>query len=86
MSTVLSTPTRPMPLYLSLWAGQSSVPQGPGPIGDSAKAAVMVEDVARTVHFALQLGQPDEIAPEDVEQLHYRYKNMWRGSRLINNL
>ena len=46
----------------------------------------MVEDVARTVHFALQLGQPDEIAPEDVEQLHYRYKNMWRGSRLIDNL
>lgn len=50
-------------------------------IGKSAKAAVkaavMVEDVARTVHYALQLGQPDEIAPQDVETLHYRYMNVY---------
>lgn len=39
----------------------------------AVKAAVMVEDVARTVWLALQLGQPDEIAPEDVARLHYRY-------------
>ena len=30
----------------------------------AVKAAVMVEDVARTVFYALQLGQPDEIPPK----------------------
>ena len=30
----------------------------------AVKAAVMTEDVARTVFYALQLGQPDEIPPE----------------------
>ncbi|MFQ5811940.1 MAG: L-ribulose-5-phosphate 4-epimerase [Anaerolineae bacterium] len=45
-----------------------------GPTAEAAvKAAVMVEDVARTVWLALQLGQPDEIAPEDVARLHHRY-------------
>ncbi len=45
-----------------------------GPSGKAAvKAAVMVEDVARTVWLAKQLGQPDEIPPEMVEKLHYRY-------------
>jgi len=50
-------------------------------IGKSAKAAVkaavMVEDVARTVHFALLMGQPDEIAPADVAKLHDRYMNVY---------
>lgn len=50
-------------------------------VGKSAraavKAAVMVEDVAKTVHLALQLGQPDEIPPEDVEKLHYRYTHVY---------
>jgi L-ribulose-5-phosphate 4-epimerase len=45
-----------------------------GKTGEAAvKAAVMVEDIARTVWFALNLGQPDEIAPEDVAELHHRY-------------
>ena len=45
-----------------------------GPTAEAAvKAAVMVEDVARTVWLALQLGQPDEIPPEDVARLHHRY-------------
>ncbi len=45
-----------------------------GPSGKSAvKAAVMVEDVARTVWLARQLGKPDEIPAEMVEKLHYRY-------------
>lgn len=45
-----------------------------GPTAEAAvKAAVMVEDVARTVWLALQLGQPQEIAPEDVAKLHHRY-------------
>ena len=45
-----------------------------GPSGKSAvKSAVMVEDVARTVWLARQLGQPDEIPADMVEKLHYRY-------------
>ncbi len=43
----------------------------------AVKAAIMVEDIAKTVHLALQLGQPDEIAPEDVEKLHYRYTHVY---------
>lgn len=39
----------------------------------AVKAAVMVEDVARTVHFALQLGQPDEIPEAEVRKLRTRY-------------
>ena len=39
----------------------------------AVKAAVMVEDAARTIWLALQLGRPDEIAPEDVARLHRRY-------------
>jgi L-ribulose-5-phosphate 4-epimerase len=41
--------------------------------GAAVKAAVMVEDVARTVWLALQIGKPEEIAPEDVLRLHHRY-------------
>jgi L-ribulose-5-phosphate 4-epimerase len=40
----------------------------------AVKAAVMTEDVARTVWLALQIGQPDEIPAEAVEKLHQRYK------------
>lgn len=43
----------------------------------AVKAAVMTEDVARSVWYALQLGTPDEIAPEDVKQLHDRYTNVY---------
>lgn len=50
-------------------------------VGKSAKAAVkaavMVEDIARTVWYALQLGTPDEIAPEDVAKLHQRYTQVY---------
>lgn len=41
------------------------------------KAAVMVEDIARTMHLALQLGHPDEIAPDDVAKLHHRYTHVY---------
>jgi L-ribulose-5-phosphate 4-epimerase len=37
----------------------------------------MTEDVARTVWLALQLGQPEAIAPENVEKLHYRYTHVY---------
>jgi L-ribulose-5-phosphate 4-epimerase len=39
----------------------------------AVKAAVMTEDVARTVFYALQLGQPDVIPPEEVERAYRRY-------------
>ena len=39
----------------------------------AVKAAVMVEDVARTVFYALQIGTPDVIPPEEVERGHRRY-------------
>jgi L-ribulose-5-phosphate 4-epimerase len=47
-----------------------------GVTGEAAlKAAVMVEDIARTVWLALQLGQPDEIPAEMIEKLYDRYRN-----------
>jgi L-ribulose-5-phosphate 4-epimerase len=39
----------------------------------AVKAAVMVEDVARTVFYAFQLGTPDEIPSEEVKRAHRRY-------------
>jgi L-ribulose-5-phosphate 4-epimerase len=49
-----------------------------GPTGEAAvKAAVMVEDVARTVWLALQIGEPDEIPDEQIAKLHHRYKNVY---------
>lgn len=39
----------------------------------AVKAAVMTEDVARTVWLALQIGTPDEIPADAVERLHQRY-------------
>jgi len=39
----------------------------------AVKSAVMVEDVARTVFYALQLGTPDEIPAEEVARAHRRY-------------
>lgn len=45
-----------------------------GPSGKAAvKAAIMVEDVARTIWIARQLGEPDEIPADMVAKLHYRY-------------
>lgn len=49
-----------------------------GPSGEAAvKAAVMAEDVARTVWLALQIGQPDEIPPDLVAKLHHRYTHVY---------
>ena len=39
----------------------------------AVKAAVMTEDVARTVYYALQMGQPAEIPPDEVARAHRRY-------------
>lgn len=43
--------------------------------GAAVKAAVMCEDVARTVHLARQLGEPILIAPDAIDQLYRRYQN-----------
>ncbi|AST58233.1 L-ribulose-5-phosphate 4-epimerase [Thermoanaerobacterium thermosaccharolyticum] len=37
------------------------------------KAAVMVEDIAKTVHLSLLLGTPDVIPDEEVKRAHERY-------------
>lgn len=44
---------------------------------DALKAAVMVEDVAKTVWLAMQLGMPEPIAKEDVAKLYDRYQNVY---------
>jgi L-ribulose-5-phosphate 4-epimerase len=50
-------------------------------IGKSAraavKAAVMCEDVARTVHLARQLGNPVPMAQADIDRLYDRYQNVY---------
>ena len=43
----------------------------------AVKAAVMVEDVARTVFFALQLGELKQISPEMIARLHKRYTEQY---------
>ncbi len=39
----------------------------------AVKAAVMVEDVARTVYLAFRLGEPDELPAAEVARAHRRY-------------
>jgi L-ribulose-5-phosphate 4-epimerase len=47
-----------------------------GASGEAAlKAAVLVEDIARTAWLALQIGQPDEIPVEFIQRLHHRYRH-----------
>ncbi|AZI58490.1 L-ribulose-5-phosphate 4-epimerase [Nakamurella antarctica] len=43
----------------------------------AVKAAVMCEDVAKSVHIARQLGQPVPIASADVDALFDRYQNAY---------
>ena len=54
---------------------------GPFTVGKDArsavKTAVMVEDVARSVHLSRQLGEPVAIAPADVDALYDRYQNVY---------
>jgi L-ribulose-5-phosphate 4-epimerase len=45
--------------------------------GDAVKAAVMVEDVARTVHIARQIGEPLPMDRTDIDRLHDRYQNVY---------
>jgi L-ribulose-5-phosphate 4-epimerase len=49
-----------------------------GPTAKAAvKAAVMCEDVARSVHLAHQLGEPVPIEPHQVDALYDRYQNVY---------
>ncbi|MHB9033930.1 MAG: L-ribulose-5-phosphate 4-epimerase [Anaerolineae bacterium] len=48
----------------------------------AVKSAVMTEDVARTVFYALQLGQPDEIPPDEVARGHRRYIEKYGQKKL----
>jgi L-ribulose-5-phosphate 4-epimerase len=41
------------------------------------KAAVMVEDVARTCHLALQLGKPKSLPPPEVKKWYDRYHSTY---------
>jgi len=54
---------------------------GPFTIGRDAraavKAAVMCEEVARTVHISRQLGEPVPIDAADVDRLYARYQNVY---------
>jgi L-ribulose-5-phosphate 4-epimerase len=54
---------------------------GPFTIGKDAraavKAAVMCEDVARSVHISRQLGQPVPIPPVAIDRLYDRYQNVY---------
>jgi L-ribulose-5-phosphate 4-epimerase len=43
----------------------------------AVKAAVLCEDVARTVHIARQLGEPLVLAAADVDALYARYQNVY---------
>ena len=58
---------------------------GPFTVGQTAraavKAAVMCEEVARTIHIARQLGTPLEIDQRDVDSLFDRYQNVYGQSR-----
>jgi L-ribulose-5-phosphate 4-epimerase len=50
---------------------------------EAVKAAVMCEDVARSVHIARQLGSPQPILPADIDALYDRYQNEY-GQRPAN--
>ncbi len=43
----------------------------------AVKAAVMTEDVARTVHLAYAYGKPDPIPSADIDALHHRYTHAY---------
>ena len=44
---------------------------------DAVKAAVMLEDVARTVHLSRQLGDPAPIDPSHIDALFHRYQHVY---------
>jgi L-ribulose-5-phosphate 4-epimerase len=46
-------------------------------VGKALKAAVMVEDVAKTVWLAMQIGQPEELPAEEIAANYDRYQHRY---------
>lgn len=71
----------PDELILCTLDGKVVPGHGPFTIGrsprDAVKAAVMVEDVARTVHLARQLGETIPVAQDAIDQLFRRYQHVY---------
>jgi L-ribulose-5-phosphate 4-epimerase len=62
------------PAVLMRAHGVFTVGRGPR---EAIKAAVMCEDVARTVHLARMLGDVTPLDPDDIEALYDRYQNVY---------
>jgi L-ribulose-5-phosphate 4-epimerase len=71
----------PIPVGPFALIGDDSIGQGIVAIGRDAraavKAAVMTEDVARTVHLSRQAGELVPIAQADIDSLYARYQNVY---------
>lgn len=50
----------------------------------AVKAAVVVEEAARTVHLAQQLGPVNRLAPGDIDDLFARYQNVYGQARTVD--
>ncbi|MDR1393047.1 MAG: L-ribulose-5-phosphate 4-epimerase [Bifidobacteriaceae bacterium] len=59
-----------------LMASHGVFTAGTSPVS-AVKTAVLVEDVARTVHLACQLGRPVELSQADVDHLFERYQTVY---------
>jgi L-ribulose-5-phosphate 4-epimerase len=46
-------------------------------VANALKAAVMIEDVARTVWYALQIGEPRSLPDGEIAKWHGRYQNRY---------
>jgi len=57
---------------------------GPTP-RDALKAAVMLEDVAKTVHLALLLGQPKPLPPEEIKKWWDRYHTTYGQKKVLSH-
>jgi L-ribulose-5-phosphate 4-epimerase len=62
------------PAVLMRSHGVFTIGRGPR---DAIKAAVMCEDVARTVHLARALGTPIPLTGKDIDALYDRYQNAY---------
>ena len=62
------------PAVLMRSHGVFTIGRGPR---DAIKAAVMCEDVARTVHLARGLGTPIPLTAKDIDALYDRYQNVY---------
>lgn len=63
-----------------LLANHGAFAFGPTPAA-ALKAAVMLEDVAKTCHLALLLGTPNPLAPEEVAKWYERYHTTYGQSK-----